>query len=158
MPKRPVDTYSALQIALHWLIVVLIVAAFLLSDQMHDFEDLPSDAALPLHGRIGLTVFFLMILRLVIRFRRGAPPLPESDPTWQRRAAHWTHWALYALAILTPWAGGFAFYLRSEAAGEIHEILKTLLLLTAALHTAAALYHQFVVKDGLLLRMSFRRS
>ena len=157
MSKRVVDTYSFLQVGLHWLIVVLIVAAFLLNDQMDDFEDLPADAALPLHGRIGLTVFFLMLLRLAIRFRRGAPPPPESDPVWQRRAAEWTHWALYALAILTPWAGGFAFYQRSETAAEVHEVLKTLLLLAATLHIVAALYHQFFLKDRLLSRMSFRQ-
>lgn len=158
MPRRVVDSYSALQIVLHWLVVILIVAAFLLSDQMDDFEDMPLDAALPLHGKIGLTVFFLMLLRLALRLFRGAPPPPETDPAWQQKAAEWIHWALYALAILTPWSGGFAFYLRLEEAGDVHETLKTLLLLTALLHTAAALYHQFVLKDGLLLRMRLRRA
>lgn len=158
MQRRRVDTYSHVQIVLHWLIVILIVAAFLLSDQMDDWEKLPLDAALPLHGRIGLTVFFLMLLRLALRLLRGAPPPPENDPPWQRKAAIWTHWALYALAIFTPWSGGFAFYLRSEAAADIHELLKSLLLITAALHILAAIYHQAVLRDGLMARMWFRRS
>ncbi len=153
MPGRAVDGYSLLQITLHWLVVILIVAAFLLSDQMDDWEDLPLDSALPLHGKIGLTVFFLMLFRLALRLFRGTPAPPESDPAWQRKAADWTHWALYALAILTPWSGGFAFYLRLEGAGDIHELLKSLLLAVAVLHTVAALYHQFVLKDGLLSRM-----
>ena len=157
MPKRTTGSYSLIQIILHWLVVILIIAAFLLSEQMEDWQKLPVDAALPLHGKIGLTVFFLMLLRLVIRLFRGAPPPPEADPAWQRKAAEWTHWVLYALAIVVPWSGGFAFYLRSETAADVHEVLKTLLLVIALLHTAAALYHQFVVKDNLMARMSLRR-
>jgi len=153
---RP-TTYSTLQVILHWLVVVLIVAAFLLSDQMDDWEDMPADAALPLHGLVGLTVFFLMLLRLALRLFRGAPPPPETDPAWQRRVADLTHWALYALAIATPWSGGFAFYLRWEEAADLHETLKTMLLIVAAAHTAAALYHQFILRDGLMRRMGLRR-
>lgn len=153
---RP-TAYSRLQIILHWLVVVLIIGAFLLSDQMDDWEDLPADAPLPLHGVLGLTVFFLMLARLALRLLRGAPPPPADDPAWQQRVAEVTHWALYALAIATPWSGGFAFYLRWEEAADLHELLKSLLLLTAAAHTAAALYHQFILKDGLLARMGLRR-
>ncbi len=153
---RPAS-YSTLQVILHWLVVILIVAAFLLSDQMDDWEDLPADAALPLHGILGLTVFFLMLFRLALRLFRGAPPPPEADPAWQKRVAEITHWALYALAIATPWSGGFAFYLRWEEAADVHELLKTLLLITAAAHTAAALYHQFILKDGLMARMGLKR-
>lgn len=155
MARRPVTTYSAVQILLHWLIVILIVTAFLLGDQMKGWERLPADAALPLHGQIGLTVFFLMLLRVVVRLWRGAPPPPETDTGWQRRAATWSHVALYVIAIILPWSGGFAFYLRSEAAAEVHEILKVLLLLVAGLHTVAALYHQFYLKDGLMQRMGW---
>lgn len=153
MPRRVVDSYSLIQIVLHWLVVILIIAAFLLSDQMGDYEKLPVDAALPLHGKIGLTVFFLMLLRVALRLFRGAPPPPEADPAWQRTAASVTHWALYVLAIIVPWSGGFAFYLRSETAAEAHEVLKTLLLIVAVAHTVAALYHHFVIKDGLMARM-----
>ncbi len=158
MTKRTVDNYSLTQIVLHWLIVVLIIAAFLLGDQMEGWEKLPENAALPLHGKIGLTVFFLMILRLFLRLFRGAPPPPEADPAWQRKVAGWTHWTLYALAILVPWSGGFAFYLRIEAAAAAHEVFKALLLILALAHTAAAIYHQFVMKDGLMDRMRMKRS
>ncbi|OWU86606.1 hypothetical protein ATO6_07435 [Oceanicola sp. 22II-s10i] len=145
--------YSLIQIALHWLILVLIAGAWLLGDQMHGYEKLPATAALPLHGILGLSVFFLMILRLLLRLWLGAPPPPASDPKWQRRAATLTHWAIYALAILGPWAGGFAFYLRLDIAADLHEVLINLLIIAILAHTAAALYHQFVLKDNLLARM-----
>ena len=145
--------YSRLQIALHWLIVVLIVAAWLLHDQMEDYDKLPLDAPLPLHGILGLSVFFLMILRLVVRLWQGAPPPPEGDPAWQRSLATISHWGLYALGILGPWAGGFAFYLRADWAAEAHELLIGALVTLALIHTAAALYHQVFVKDGLIRRM-----
>ena len=37
----------------------------------------------------------------------------------------------------------------------VHGIVAKLLMLTIALHVAAALYHQFVRRDGLLARMGF---
>jgi cytochrome b561 len=42
-------------------------------------------------------------------------------------------------------------------AHEAHDIFANLLLLTIALHAAAALYHQFILKDGLMSRMSLRK-
>jgi len=40
-----------------------------------------------------------------------------------------------------------------EAAAEAHEVMKALLMVLAGLHVVAALWHQFWLKDGLLLRM-----
>jgi cytochrome b561 len=36
---------------------------------------------------------------------------------------------------------------------EVHEVLFVALLTVAAIHVAAALYHHFVLKDGVLRRM-----
>ncbi|MDO5706866.1 MAG: cytochrome b/b6 domain-containing protein, partial [Paracoccus sp. (in: a-proteobacteria)] len=64
------------------------------------------------------------------------------------------HWALYAVLILTPLSGSVAWFGGQEGAAEAHETLTSVLLALAALHVAGALYHQFVVKDGLMSRMS----
>jgi cytochrome b561 len=39
----------------------------------------------------------------------------------------------------------------------VHGIVAKLLMLAIALHIGAALYHQFVRRDGLLSRMGFGR-
>lgn len=74
-----------------------------------------------------------------------------------RKAAHWGHLALYALMILMPLSGLAAWFGGLEAAAEVHEAMKPLLLILVAVHVAAALWHQFWLKDGLLLRMKWPR-
>jgi cytochrome b561 len=40
-----------------------------------------------------------------------------------------------------------------EVLEEVHELLFTLLLVVAAVHIAAALYHHFILRDSVLRRM-----
>ena len=68
-------------------------------------------------------------------------------------AAHVGHWALYALMVLAPVTGLAAWYGGIEAAAEVHELFKPLLIILVAVHVLAALFHQFVLKDNLLARM-----
>jgi cytochrome b561 len=42
-------------------------------------------------------------------------------------------------------------------AHEVHEILVTVLIALVAVHVLGALKHQFIMKDGLLERMSLKR-
>ena len=104
-----------------------------------------------------------------------APPPVFAPTQWQQSLTLWTHRGLYLLLIVLPFSG----YLMSLAAGrpvvlfnqialpvllgenkplaeqlkELHEILATLLFLLVALHSAAALWHQFFLRDSLLSRM-----
>jgi cytochrome b561 len=42
-------------------------------------------------------------------------------------------------------------------AREIHEIFVAVMVLLVVLHVAAALYHQFIVKDNLIRRIMIKR-
>jgi cytochrome b561 len=55
--------------------------------------------------------------------------------------------------ILMPVSGSVAWFGGVEAAAQGHNILKIALLALIALHVAGALWHQFVLKDGLIARM-----
>jgi cytochrome b561 len=128
-----------------------------------------------IHRSFGAVVLTLTVVRLIYRLRHPAPPLPAEMPAWQRSAARFTHWALYALLIAQPIVGWIAtsayraptlfFWLFelppiwpenrpfSEAMFVVH---RSLGIFTAALvfvHIAAALYHHFIMKDGVLKRM-----
>ena len=83
----------------------------------------------------------------------GAPPPPESEPAPLRLAAHLGHMALYALMVLMPVSGAVAWFGTVEAAAEVHEAMKPAMLILVLVHVAAALWHQFWLKDGLMLRM-----
>ncbi len=96
-------------------------------------------------------------------------------PTWQRRAAHGAHLALYALFFAVPlmgWAyssaAGFPIVLfgvlplpdfvpvdreLAEALKPWHGGLAQGLAAVVLLHVAGALKHQLVDRDGLLRRM-----
>lgn len=152
--------YSRVQIALHWIVVVLIVAQFLLNEPMGEAWEVVEDggtavmtAGVLVHILGGIAVLVFALWRLALRLTRGVPDLPAGDPPLQRLAAHLGHWGLYALMIAVPLSGMAAWGGGIEAAAEAHEVLKTLLLLLVLVHVAAALWHQFWLKDGLMDRM-----
>lgn len=169
--------YSLLAIMLHWLIALLIVAAFALGVTM---VDIPGITPIKLkyfswHKWIGVTVLGLAGLRLLWRLTHAAPPHPLGMPDWQKTAAQGLHGLLYLLMFAVPVSG----YFYSLAAGVpvvylgvlplpvliapdpalkpllklVHYALNMAMLAAVALHVAAALKHQFIDRDGVLKRM-----
>lgn len=168
--------YTHTAITLHWLIALLIFAAFPLGVYMHDLPLSPYKLRLySYHKWIGVTVFVLALIRLSWRATHRAPAMPESMPNWEKFAAHATHYALYVLIFIIPLSG----WLMSSAKGfqtvwfgmlplpdlvgkdkalgdllhEVHEILNFLLLGLVAGHIGAALKHHFIERDDILARM-----
>jgi cytochrome b561 len=171
--------YSNTAIVLHWLVALLIFAAFPLGVYMHDLPLSPIKLQLySYHKWIGITVLLLAVLRVVWRVTHTPPPLPDSLPRWQKIASDATHQFLYVLLFVVPLSGwlmssakGFKTVLfgvlplpdlvgKDKALGEllanVHANLNYLLLALVVLHIAAALKHHFVDKDGVMLRMSLK--
>lgn len=152
--------YSTAQIRLHWVIAALIVGQLIFGEDMGAAWDAVEEGAIPQMGLMvwghilaGIAVLGLVVWRLGLRFGRGAPPPPETGSNLAHMAAHLGHWALYALMVALPVTGLMAWYGGIEAAAEIHTIMKPVTIILIAVHIAAALWHQFYLKDGLLLRM-----
>lgn len=152
--------YSRTQIALHWVIAALIIAQFALHDPIvaawaaFSKGETPTISALVLmHVWGGTLVLALGLWRLVVRFKRGAPALPEKEHPALKFMAHLTHWVLYALMILMPLTGLATWYGENTTADFIHTTLKIPLLIFVVLHFAAALYQQFYLRTGLINRM-----
>jgi len=155
--------FSRLQITLHWLIALLIGAAWVFDDGMGRAlrARLQADALVPadfpLHVWIGSTVFALVLIRIVVRFVQGVPDQVSSNAL-MRQAAVWGHRLLLVLMVIVPAFGAGAWYGGVEAAGEPHELLANLLLIVALGHAAVALWHQYVMRDGTLARMTRPRA
>ena len=151
--------YSWVQIGLHWVIALLIGLQLFNHEGMEEAwrnvqKGQPFDGgAAQIHVLIGLTVFLLAIVRLVVRLRRGAPELPPDGNPFLDKLAMATHLLLYGLMLLVPLMGIAAWFLGIAIAGGIHGALFTILLGLIVLHTVAALYHQYVLNDGLIRRM-----
>lgn len=160
MPTSAPSAYSPLQIRLHWLVFGVLVVQYILHEPITEAFDMVEDGLVPpfdplvaAHVFGGFLIFVLAATRLYIRKERGVPPMPDSDPPLQRLAAKVTHYGLYALLIVMPISGAVAWFRGNETAAEAHEVMRVVLLALIALHVAATLYHQFVLKDGLLQRM-----
>ncbi|OAN77775.1 cytochrome B562 [Sulfitobacter sp. EhC04] len=153
------SSYSSLQIALHWLIAILIAAAWFLGDGMGRILDKRIEAGTTgiegntLHVWIGGAVLLLVLIRLVVRFVSGAPEPVAGNPSWQDKAALWGHRALYLFMILVPALGAAAWYGHVKPAAEAHEIAVNILVILISGHTLMALYHHYVARDGTLRRM-----
>ncbi|KPK05148.1 MAG: hypothetical protein AMJ64_12160 [Betaproteobacteria bacterium SG8_39] len=170
--------YHPVQVVLHWLSAVLVIAAWVIGAIV--FERLPSGESAPrvlllgAHMATGLAIAFIVALRLALRLSLEQPAPATSGNPWLDRLAGVVHAALYA-AALGMGASGLALAVQAglpaivfgnaqtplpEDLGQfsargVHAVIGTLLISLVALHAAAALYHHFVRKDGLLARMGF---
>ena len=153
--------YSGIQIALHWVIALLILSQFLTGDWMSAFfralmratEERPEMGNAVWHFVGGALVFGFAVARLVLRIIRGVPPDSPASPAWDRVLAHGVHYALYAVFFALPVTGLAAYLIPSRSMGGLHETLTTVLLVLIGLHVLGALYHQFVLRDRLIRRM-----
>jgi Prokaryotic cytochrome b561 len=58
-----------------------------------------------IHKPLGMAILVLALIRLAVRLRYGAPPLPANLPEPIKLAAHLSHYALYILMIGMPLLG-----------------------------------------------------
>src|SRR6185503_15798782 len=67
------------------------------------------------HYMLGMSVFFLVWLRLLARFTGPAPAIEPPLPLLQVRLARLAHWALYAMMIGLPLLGWLAVNAKGQA-------------------------------------------
>lgn len=171
------ESYGSVAKAMHWVVAALMLTAWVLGTFG---DDLPQGSArsagLFVHISAGLAILGLMLVRLLWRIG-NPPPLPEHTifGRWAERAGVMMHYVLYALVlaviilgiavqfargnalpvfawfeIASPWSPDRAF---ARSLKEIHEVLANGLMILVGLHTAAALFHHWVLRDRTLLRM-----
>ena len=154
--------YSGLQIALHWLTALAVVATWWVGSGMgrlaHQKIEGTYAGGLPLHVIGGLTVFALVIIRLIVRMRSGTPgPTPQTSETLAK-GRHWGHIVIYVLLFAVPLGGMAVWFGGIEGVGDIHGWAGTALLWIAGLHALFAFYHQYFVEDRTLRRMMVPRA
>ena len=152
--------YSRPQIALHWAVFLLFALNYVVSDDMGRALRTFSEGGTPegitpvVHVWTGIVILVLTLARLLARVTRGAPGMPaDAALSFTDKVGQWTHRLLYALLLALTGTGLAAWFGGIRAAGEAHEVIVNLTLALVALHAAAALFHQYVMKDGLLSRM-----
>ena len=153
--------YSGLQIALHWAIALLIGVNYLVSEGMEEsFDGMMEGKAVTgwtpsIHVYVGVAVLILVALRIVVRLTRGAPG-PVQGGTLLDKLGEVSHWVLYALMLAVPALGAISWYGMIDQTAGLHVLVMNVMMIFIGLHAVAALFHQFILKDHLLLRMMKR--
>ena len=168
MPKSStLKRYSPLWVTIHWLVAILIFAAFYFGISSFQSPTEAKAAYLRFHMPIGITVLALMLVRLYLRWRTPRPEDATAGNAFFDMVARGVHHALYLFAFFMP-LSGLALSARYglppivfEGQGSmpadlnpaLHGLFFFLFALLILLHIGAALYHQFIRKDNLLARM-----
>lgn len=152
---KATDRYTKTQITLHWLTALAVLVAWFTKDAMGDFARAAWNAGVAPsptpHTIAGALVVVMVLARLIIRARSGAPePLGHEHA---KLAAIWGHRVLYGLAVLVPALGAATWFGGFRDMSGFHELTAKALMIAALGHAAMAIFHQFVKKDGTLLRM-----
>ncbi|TPE43434.1 hypothetical protein FJM67_17240 [Maribrevibacterium harenarium] len=152
--------YSKTQIVLHWITVALVIAQYVLHDSIANAWELIQsgrpisfDPLVLSHVAGGIFIALIVLIRLRLKYINAH----EAKDLLSNRLSNIAYKLLYALLMMMVLSGGTAWFFRIDAAANAHNLFKVLLLITVLGHVLAALYHHFIVKDGLLNRMFFAR-
>lgn len=170
--------YSRGQRWLHWGMAGLVVVAYAAIEFRGGFErgTLARTLMVQTHFWAGLSVLALVLPRVLLRIRRGAPPITPALPAWQAWPARLLHLALYAfllvqpaLGLATAWTDGKEVMLPianavlpallapdealAHSLEDLHGTIGEVFYWVIGLHIAASLYHHLLRRDDTLRRM-----
>ncbi|MFT8244420.1 cytochrome b [Roseomonas sp. BN140053] len=168
--------FSPAQRVLHWVMAACILAMLFIGVGMVSTISARYLTLVSIHKPLGIAILVLALLRLGLRLRRGAPPLPADLPEPMRLAAQLSHVALYGLMIAMPLLGwamlsaegmpvvlfgglrlppilppGLELYALLRAA---HGYLAYAFFAVILLHIGGALFHALVRRDGVFEAMA----
>ena len=175
--KNTRTRYGLVAITLHWLVALTVIGLAILGLWMVDLSYYsPYYRSAPFwHKSIGLTLFAVLLLRLLWR---GFNPRPEHLPNhkrWELGLAGVVHVLLYLLLFVIVLSGylistetgqGISFFgwfevpalitgltAQADRAGLVHYWVAIAVLVLAGLHALGALKHHFIDRDDTLRRM-----
>ena len=161
--------FTPLQRALHWLMAICIIAMLFIGVGMVSTIKPQYLTLVSIHKPLGITILVLAVIRLIVRWRDGAPPLPVDMPEPMKLAARLSHAVFYVLMIAMPligWAMLSAADYPVIVAGlhlpaivspnpalhsalwKTHQFLAFSFFALILLHLAAGLFHKLVRRDG----------
>jgi len=152
-------TYDRVTRSLHWLVAALVILQFATGWTWGYFER-GTDGRFYLfrtHIYAGYAILGLALLRIYWRLTHRAPPLPNGMSRLTAVLAHTTHGLLYLAILVQPLLGILTITAFGKSLGrwpgQTHVVLAYGIFALVALHVAAALWHHFVRRDGLIHRM-----
>jgi cytochrome b561 len=175
-----IASYNPIQRGFHWLMAAVILTAICVGIYAADLpkEDPTKGFWFGIHKSLGMTAFFLAILRIGWRLLHSAPGYRVALGRFTALAAGIAHYALYILMVAVPvggyvlstasgrpvtWFGLFTFpsvipvdKSLAKLADGAHVTGAFILIAVIALHIAAALWHHWFKRDEVMARMAPR--
>jgi cytochrome b561 len=167
--------FTSLQRLLHWVMAICILSMLFIGVGMVSTVEPVYLKLVSIHKPLGIAILILALLRLAVRLRYGAPPLPRDMPPAMKLAAQLSHVAFYALMVALPligWAMLSAADYPVVVLGlrlpgilppspgmhtvlwNAHQFLALCFFALILLHFAAALFHALVRRDGVFEAMA----
>ena len=174
--KQVVLHYSRGSRVFHWLIALLVILMLSGSFFLDDLPDRYISTAFMMHKSVGISILFLMVMRIFWIHHCGKPALPASMPVAERILARVVQYSLYASLLLMPLCG----WIMSVAAQKtpsffglfslplpfipanknLSSLMETchvtgawIIITLLTLHIAGALKHHFIDKDRVMRSM-----
>jgi cytochrome b561 len=170
-----IHRFNPLQRTLHWVMAVCILAMLFIGVGMASTVAPQYLTLVDIHKPLGIAILLLALIRLAVRLRSGAPPLPLDLPEPMKLAAYLSHYALYALMIAMPlvgwamlsaadypvvlWGGVWLPRIAAQSASlhtllwNAHFYLAFCFFALILMHLAAALFHALIRRDGVFESM-----
>jgi cytochrome b561 len=138
-----IERYTAGAVMFHWAMFVLVVCVGVLGLLHDSWPKQTQSFWINIHALLGLLLWSVLIARFWWR-RRHAPPAPMANTgaLW-RRLSGFVHFSLYVLMFVIPLVGLVTFVYH----GRVFDFG------LFQINLLAALWHQFILRDGLLARM-----
>ena len=169
-PITIIHRFNPLQRTLHWVMAVCILTMLFIGVGMASTVAPEYLTLVNIHKPLGILILILALIRLIVRLRYGAPPLPVDLPEPMKLAAYLSHYALYALMIAMPLIG-WAMLSAAEypvvlwpgiwlpqilplnpslhtLLWNAHFYLAFLFFALILMHVSAALFHALIRRDG----------
>jgi cytochrome b561 len=166
--------YDGVAMTLHWATVVLVLIQFGTAETWGWFARPTHHLMVTVHMSFGILLAAAVAARIVWRLIPGHQ-VPPSVEGWVELASKAVHYLLYlllaiqaTLGFVLRWSGGeamsfFGLQIASPMAkvsrpvhhliGEAHSWIGWTIVILAAGHAAAALYHHLALRDDVLRRM-----
>lgn len=103
-PKLPLS-YSKGNILFHWLIASIVIPMLIFSFFLGDLPRFYSSIGFTIHKSFGISVFVLMLIRLIWLHYTGKPTLPLTVAQWEVYLARIVQWSLYFFILAMALSG-----------------------------------------------------
>ncbi|HGV1611085.1 TPA: cytochrome b561, partial [Escherichia coli] len=91
------NKYSRLQISIHWLVFLLVIAAYCAMEFRGFFPRSDRPLINMIHVSCGISILVLMVVRLLLRLKYPTPPIIPKPKPMMTGLAHLGHLVIYLL-------------------------------------------------------------